>query len=232
MKEALTVLDTIYKLKDTIYLNNSLENYSDINLPQYFINEGSHKIEKLLFIIFTFFIIAMCRYRKIYIFNKKNDNHISIVTFIIFTIFSSINTTIIWLEISQQSASGIIFIKTLTYFILAILTLFVFGQFMGWIFNFRYLATKIYFNFLSYFFLANIYTSPFIIMFLFLNNKNAEICLNIWILVHLIILLVKIFKLTQILYTNRVSILYMILYLCALEFVPILIAYKYVTQYI
>lgn len=70
--------------------------------------------------------------------------------------------------------------------------------------------------------------SPFVIAIFFVKSFAVIPLLKIVIFGAILLMIVKIIRWIEILITHRVSILYMILYLCALEIMPLLVLYKMV----
>lgn len=101
-------------------------------------------------------------------------------------------------------------------------------QLIGWIFNAKVIANEIIANIWTYHILIGLLVSPFVIALFFVKSFAVLPILKIVIFSLILFTIVKITRWIQILFTYRVSILYMILYLCALEFIPLLVLYKLV----
>lgn len=99
---------------------------------------------------------------------------------------------------------------------------------LGWTFNSKALADEVIVNLWTFHSLTGLLVSPFIIASFFVHNFAAEQLLKIVILGISLFFIVKIVRWLEILFSYRVSILYMILYLCALEIMPLLVLYKLV----
>ena len=68
---------------------------------------------------------------------------------------------------------------------------------------------------------------PLIISIPYVNTELVKPLIYLGFLIFLILYLLQIFRGIQILFKKRISILYMFLYLCALEILPVIIIYKY-----
>lgn len=99
-------------------------------------------------------------------------------------------------------------------------------RFLGWIFNARGLSNEAIVNLWTYNILAGLFVAPFIIATFFVKSFSIFLILKIIILCFVLFFLVKIVRWFKILFTHRVSILYIILYLCTLEVMPLLVLYK------
>ena len=83
-------------------------------------------------------------------------------------------------------------------------------------------------SFSTYNILSGLLISPFVIAIFFVKSFAVIPLLKIVIFGAILLMIVKIIRWIEILITHRVSILYMILYLCALEIMPLLVLYKMV----
>ncbi len=99
-------------------------------------------------------------------------------------------------------------------------------QLLGWIFNAKYIVDECIINLWAFHIGTGIILFPFLVVLFFVPNSAAALVFKIALLAISILITTKIIRWIQILISNRVSILYMILYLCALEIVPLLILYK------
>ena len=77
-----------------------------------------------------------------------------------------------------------------------------------------------------YFFVLGLSISPFVLALFYVQDSAIDILLYVILGIGIIILVFRFIRLIKILYGYRVSILYMILYLCGLEILPILVLYK------
>ncbi len=99
---------------------------------------------------------------------------------------------------------------------------------LGWTFNSKALADEVTVNLWTFHITIGLLVSPFIIASFYVHNFAAAQILKIVILSITLLSIVKIVRWLEILFSYKVSILYMILYLCALEIMPLLILYKLV----
>lgn len=117
-----------------------------------------------------------------------------------------------------------LFAGLLTYHFLLLLLV----RLLGWTFNQKPLADEVTVHFWTFHIIMGLLISPFIIASFYVHNFAATQLLKIVILSTSLLLIVKIVRWLEILFSYRVSILYMILYLCTLEIMPLLILYKLV----
>lgn len=97
---------------------------------------------------------------------------------------------------------------------------------LGWTFSTKQIANEFTVNLWTFHISLGLLISPFVIA-LFFVRENAVYPLIITTIICLtILMLVKIVRWLAIFFSYKVSILYMILYLCALELVPLLFLYK------
>lgn len=101
-----------------------------------------------------------------------------------------------------------------------------FIRFLGWVFNNRSLSNEAIVNLWTYNILAGLFVAPFIIATFFVKSFSILLIVKIITLCFVLFLFVKIVRWFKILFTYRVSILYIILYLCTLEVMPLLVLYK------
>lgn len=98
----------------------------------------------------------------------------------------------------------------------------------GWTFNVRNIADEIIVNLWTYHILSGLLVAPFVISIFFVKSFAIIPLLKIVIFGIILLMTVKIIRWVEILMTHKVLILYMILYLCALEIMPLLVLYKVV----
>ena len=99
-------------------------------------------------------------------------------------------------------------------------------NYLGWTFNAKHLAKEFSVNLWTFNISCGLIISPFIIAMFFVHGYIIiSIIKSIFIIITLL-MIIKIIRWLTIFITNRVSILYMILYLCTLELVPLLTLYK------
>lgn len=97
---------------------------------------------------------------------------------------------------------------------------------LGWTFNARSTAAEAIVNLWTYHIMAGLLVAPFVIAIFFVKSYAVVILLNVVIFSLILFQVVKFIRWLEILFAHRVLILYMILYLCALEVMPIFILYK------
>lgn len=116
------------------------------------------------------------------------------------------------------------------FFFLAILTCYIvlislIGLF-GWTFNGKDCASDIILSMRASAIVLGFSISPFVLALFFVQPVAVNSLLYVIVGVFVIFLIFRFIRLIKILYGYRVSILYIILYLCGLEILPILILYK------
>lgn len=99
-------------------------------------------------------------------------------------------------------------------------------HYIGWTFNRYYAAEEVIINLWVFHILTGLSISPFILALFFVKSFAIPLLLKIITICLALFYLVKFIRWLEILYAHRVSIFYMILYLCALEVIPLLILYK------
>ena len=96
----------------------------------------------------------------------------------------------------------------------------------GWAFNRRHCASEIILNLRTSAIVLGLSISPFVLALFYVQTSAINMLLYVILGLGIIILVFRFIRLIKILYGYRVSILYMILYLCGLEILPILVLYK------
>lgn len=96
----------------------------------------------------------------------------------------------------------------------------------GWTFNGRHCASEIILNLRVSAIVLGLSISPFVLALFYVQALAIDMLLYVIFGIGIIILIFRFIRLIKILYGYRVSILYMILYLCGLEILPILVLYK------
>lgn len=96
----------------------------------------------------------------------------------------------------------------------------------GWAFNRRHCASEIILNLRTSAIVLGLSISPFVLALFYVQTSAINMLLYVISGIGIIILVFRFIRLIKILYGYRVSILYMILYLCGLEILPILVLYK------
>ncbi|MFR4038793.1 MAG: DUF4271 domain-containing protein [Butyricimonas faecalis] len=96
----------------------------------------------------------------------------------------------------------------------------------GWTFNGRHCASEIILNLCTSANVVGLSISPFVLALFYVQAVAVDMLLYVILGIGIIILIFRFIRLIKILYGYRVSILYMILYLCGFEILPILVLYK------
>lgn len=96
----------------------------------------------------------------------------------------------------------------------------------SWTFNARPAGEEAIVNIWAYHIMAGLILSPFVLALFFVKIFAVQLLIKIILICLILFYLVKFIRWTEILFAYRVSIFYMILYLCALEVIPLLILYK------
>lgn len=117
-----------------------------------------------------------------------------------------------------------IFAGLILYHFLLLITV----RILGWTFNSKNTADEVIVNLWTYHIIIGLIISPFAISIFFVQSFAVIPLLKIVIFILALLMIVKIIRWIEILFSHRVSILYMILYLCALEIMPLLVLYKVV----
>ena len=99
---------------------------------------------------------------------------------------------------------------------------------LAWTFNIRHIKEEVIVNIWTYNVLIGLFISPLVLALFFVKLFALPLLIKIIAICLVMFYLVKLIRWFEILFAYRVSILYMILYLCALEVIPLLILYKYV----
>ena len=99
-------------------------------------------------------------------------------------------------------------------------------HFLGWTFNAKSTSHEITANIWTYHILIGLLVSPFVISLFFVKFFAVIPLIKIVIFALGLLMIVKNIRWIEILFIHRVSILYMILYLCTLEIIPLLLLYK------
>jgi hypothetical protein len=86
--------------------------------------------------------------------------------------------------------------------------------------------SNIYFNQLLYPRVAGVFIVPMLILFNYTNNLFQEIMYYVIITTAFIYIFFRVFRTLQVFLFKGFSIFYLILYLCALEIIPVLIIFK------
>lgn len=101
-------------------------------------------------------------------------------------------------------------------------------QLLGWTFHSKHAAQEMIVNLWAYHIISGLLISPFAISIFFVQNFAVIPLLKIVIFILGLLIIAKFIREIEILFIHKVSILYMILYLCAFEIIPLLALYKVV----
>lgn len=107
--------------------------------------------------------------------------------------------------------------------------LLMFVRLSGWTFNARSAAYEMAVNIWTYHIVIGLVVSPFVLSLFFVKSFAVIPLVKIVIFAFGLLMIVKNIRWVEILFAHRVSILYMILYLCTLEIMPLLVLYKVVS---
>jgi|GEM_PF-1799603 len=99
---------------------------------------------------------------------------------------------------------------------------------LGWIYQSRYCAHEVTINLWTYSLILGLSLSPGVLALFFVQPDARTNVLYLLAAIFTICLLLRFARLIKILFECKVSIFYMILYLCALEILPLLVIYKLV----
>lgn len=210
-------------------------------LPQIVLKKNNNIWESLVFTIAFLMIFAFVRLRgkdllsnSLNILIKKKKAEIvlnegissNLVCYVLSLLlsFSVIATGIVYLSAGTFEILPILYIFTA----LALYHFFLLGLFklLGWTFNARNTAAEAIVNLWTYNIMCGLLIAPFVIAIFFVQSYAVVPLLNVVIFSLILFQAVKFIRWLEILFAHRVLILYMILYLCALEVMPLLILYK------
>ncbi|WP_294140071.1 DUF4271 domain-containing protein [uncultured Sanguibacteroides sp.] len=107
-----------------------------------------------------------------------------------------------------------------------------FIRLLGWTFNARHCAKEMVTNLWVYNTVIGLMISPFVIALFYVRPTSVQPLIYFIFTIFSIYLIFRFIRLIKILFEYRVSILYMILYLCALEILPFLVLYKMLEEII
>lgn len=156
-------------------------------------------------------------------------------------IFSNFTCYILSLFSSFSILSGCISIavhdqfitlNTLYYFAALIgyhISLLIIIQILAWTFNARIVAQEVIINLWVFHIGMGLLISPCVLAFFYIPDFASDWLLKIVIFGLSLLSIVKLLRWIEILYAHKVSIFYLILYLCTLEIMPLLFLYKVVS---
>lgn len=214
-----------------------------VNLPYTKLNSNSDLIGDLLFTIIFMIVFAFIRLRgkdlfynllNVLIKRKKaeiilNEGISSNLVCYILSLFLSFSTLSVCLSfLSYQNFLTLHSLYFLGGLLLYHFVLLIIVRLLGWTFNAKNTADEVIVNLWTYHIIIGLLISPFVISIFFVQNFAVVPLLKIVVFSLTLLMIVKIIRWIEILFAHRVSILYMILYLCALEIMPLLVLYKVV----
>jgi hypothetical protein len=97
---------------------------------------------------------------------------------------------------------------------------------LGWVFNARDCAREVAINVWVYNTVPGIVLSPIILTLFYVRPSLSEALLTLTALLLAVYLILRLARWVKILFEHGVPIFYLILYLCALEILPLLVLYK------
>lgn len=174
----------------------------------------------------TLFSVVLKRKKTEIILNEGISSNLVYYLLSLLLSFFSIAVSIIYfaqqrldLEYSLYICGGLLVYH---FFLLSLIKL------LGWTFNARAAAAEASVNIWAYHIMWGLVISPFVIAIFFVKAFAVEALLKIIICGLILFYIIKFIRWIEILFAYRVLILYMILYLCALEVMPILVLYRLV----
>lgn len=210
-------------------------------LPQILLKTNEHILGNLLFTIVFLMLFAFVRLRgkdllsnllNLLVKRKKAEVILNegissnLVCYILSLMlsFSVISVGITFLTLGAFEIISILYLfgafLFYHFFLLGLIKL------LGWTFNARNTAAEAIVNLWTYHIMAGLLVAPFVIAIFFVRSYAVVPLLNVVIFGLILFQIVKFVRWLEILFAHRVLILYMILYLCALEVMPLLILYK------
>jgi hypothetical protein len=105
-----------------------------------------------------------------------------------------------------------------------------FKQFIGSVFQKLKVFTEYFYNYNIYRKIAGIIIFPVVVINQYIQEELVMYFIYAGIIIFIIIYLIHILRGLQTFIKNKVSIFYLILYLCALEFLPLLVFYEWITK--
>lgn len=235
--------DSICRLNNTESPRYEICSPSEQILPYSYLQGNENLLGNLLFTIIFLILFALIRLRGKDLFNnllnvliKRKKAEIiqnEGITSNLFSYILSLVLSFSILTICITSFASMPFFSWTSLYISGGLLLYHFSLLMlihllGWSFNAKALANEFTVNVWTYHILIGLLISPFVIAIFFVKSFAVLPLLNIASFCLIIFIIIKIIRWIEILFLHRVSILYMILYLCAFEFMPLLILYKMV----
>lgn len=127
-----------------------------------------------------------------------------------------------WADVFSWKVSMTVFFVLLGYQ----LSYYIILSVLGWTFNASRCAFDACLVIHSNSIVMGLLLSPFILSLFFIHEEFIPILLGIMVFLFLCCLLIKWIRLLEILFYGKISVFYMILYLCILEIIPMLVLYK------
>ncbi|MGM0498321.1 MAG: DUF4271 domain-containing protein, partial [Bacteroidota bacterium] len=182
----------------------------------------------ILFKSFHFINYAEELYNEKSSFTVRGAAFLNGVHFVVLGLFSLQGVKIFYpsIEIADYKLFGIL----TGFFILWYIWNAVFQYFVGSVFQKLKTFTEYFYNFNIYRKIAGVILFPFVVINQYIIEEFTIYFIYAGILIFAVIYLMHILRGLQIFIKNKVSILYLILYLCALEFLPLLVLYEGITN--
>ena len=210
-------------------------------LPQVLLKTNEHIMGDLLFTIIFLMIFAFVRLRgkdllpnllNILVKRKKAEvilNEGISSNLVCYVLSLILSFSVISIGITYLTSGDFEIIPSLYLFaVLIFYHFFLLGllKLLGWTFNARNTAAEAIVNLWTYHIMSGLLVAPFVIAIFFVRSYAIVPLLNVVIFGLILFQVVKFIRWLEILFAHRVLILYMILYLCALEVMPLFILYK------
>ena len=235
-------VDPIYQLKiDTVSQQVPLQ--SEPALPYSLIASNPYLQEEIIYTICFLIIVTFLRLRGKNIFSHTAQlflNRKKVELIQTEGISSNFICYLLALILSFSNVAGLLsifmnghFITLQTLYGAGVLLLFHFillalVQLFGWTFNKKQTAQEVSIHLWVYHISLGLLLSPFVLASFYISHFAIATLLKIVIIGFVLLMIVKFLRWIEIFYAHKVSIFYMILYLCGLEIVPLLLLYKVV----
>ncbi len=210
-------------------------------LPQTEIHRSHSSLGNLIFTVLFLMVLTFVRMREKDLFSsllnilwkrKKAENilnegiasNLSSYILLLFLSFSVIANGIVIFTQNTSNISYILYIFGVL--LLYHFTLIVIVKLLGWTFNARNTAAEVVIHLWTYHIMGGLIIAPFVIALFFVKTFVIASLLKITVISLILLYIIKFIRWIEILFAYRVSILYMILYLCAFEVMPLLVLYK------
>ncbi len=239
LQEDISLLENAVQAADTFEIYQP----AALSMPYLRIDTGRNTVYSLIFTIIFLSVIAIIRLRGkdlmtdiICAMAQKKRTAILlnegitpnllfytmglILSFSVLSVFISYLTTQTFISFN----SFILFGGLLIYHLFLLFVIY----FLGWVFNTRQIANEFTVNLWTFHISLGLLVSPFVTALFFVREKAVYPLIIVTVICLSILMIVKIIRWFTIFFHYKVSILYMILYLCAFELIPLLFLYKVV----